>query len=161
METETFTPGFAAALLENMVVSLGIVIIVPIIMLARSGAHRGMTIAYAVGTGLIAAILLLLYYTIRFLVRVPKQIAISESGLLFGWRNGAETAVRWDDVRRAVFRARWGYRWKFFLDDSSPILWGDGFSAVTWEKMSDLVEAQLGARNVPMEKYDPYGKRVS
>ena len=44
---------------------------------------------------------------------------------------------------------------------SAPILWGDGFSAATWEQMSNLVVAQLRARNVPMEQYDVDGKRLT
>lgn len=161
MKTDTFTPTFASALLENVFVFVGMVIGVPVILLARSWAHPGMTIAYAVTAGLVGGILSLLYYTIRFVLRVPKNVFVSESELLLRWRNGTETRVRWDDVRRAVFRARWGYRWKFFMDDSAPILWGDGLSAVTWEQMSDLVVKQLSARDVPMEKYDVYGKRVA
>ena len=161
MQTDTFTPTFTSALLENIVVCAGIVIGAPVIILARSGSHHSTTIASAVTAGVVGGILSLLYYTVRFVFRVPGQVIVSESDLLLRWRNGKETRVRWDDVRRAVFRARWGYRWKFFLDDSAPILWGDGFSAATWEQMSDKVVAQLSARSVPMEQYDAYGKRVA
>ncbi|HKQ37757.1 MAG TPA: hypothetical protein VJ063_06735 [Verrucomicrobiae bacterium] len=161
MKTDTFTPRFASALLENVIVLIGITVGTPIAMLSRKASHPGMTVAYAVKAGLIGGVLSLLFYTVRFVLRVPRTIIISESDLLLRWRNGKETRVRWDDVRRAVFRERWGYRWKFFLDDSTPILWGDGFSAATWEQMSDLVVAQLSARSVPMEKYDLYGKRAA
>jgi hypothetical protein len=161
MQTDTFTPTFASALFENVIAFVGMFICVTVIMLARSWAHPGMTIAYAVISGLVGGIVFFLCYTVRFVLRVPKKVSISESELLLQWRNGTETHVRWDDVRRAVFRVRWGYRWKFFLDDSSSILWGDGLSAVAWERMSDLVVAQLSARSVPMEKYDLDAKRVA
>ena len=160
MKTDSFTPSFISALLENVIVLIGIVIGAPIVMLSRKATHPGMTMAYALKAGLIGGVIWFLYYTVRFVLRVPGEIIVSEDDLLLRWRNGTETRVRWDDVRRAVFRVRWGYRWKFFLDDARPILWGDGFSAATWERMSDLVEAQLTARSVPMEKYDLYGKRV-
>jgi hypothetical protein len=165
MQTDTFTPTLASALLENLVVFIGMVIGVPAtLMLTKSWSHPGnpgMTIAYSVTAGLVGGIVFFLYYTVRFVLRVPKEVSISESELLLQWQNGTETHLRWDDVRRAVFRVRWGYRWKFFLDDSASILWGDGLSAVTWERMSDLVVAQLSARSVPMEKYDLDGKRVA
>lgn len=160
METDDFTPTFAAALLENVIVLIGMIIGVPAVMLARSGSHPGMTVSYAVITGLIGGVLLFLYYTVRFVLRVPKKVVVSESALLLQWRNGTEARVGWDEVRRAVFRQRWGYRWKFFLGQSTPILWGDGFSAETWERMSALIVTQLSARGVPLEKYDLSGKRV-
>lgn len=160
MKTDTFTPTFASALLENVIVFIGVVIGVPAVMLARSWSHPGMPLAYAVIAGLVGGVVLLLYYTTRFILRVPRKVLVSESALSLQWRNGAETRVSWDDVRRAVFRQRWGYRWKFFLDESAPILWGDGFSAETWEQMSGLLEAQLNGRGVPIEKYDLSGQRV-
>jgi hypothetical protein len=160
MKTDTFTPTFASALLENLIVLIGIVIGVPAVMLARSWSHPGMTVAYAVITGLVGGVVLFLYYTVRFVLRVPGKVLVSDTALLLQWRNGTETRVGWDDVRRAVFRQRWGYRWKFFLDESAPILWGDGFSEETWEQMSGLVVAQLNARGVSMEMYDLSGKRV-
>lgn len=160
MKTDTFIPSLKWVLLENVLVFVGIAVGTPIAMLSRIWSHPGMTIRFAVVWGFVAAILSVLYYTARFLFRVPVKIVVSESEVIFSWRSKTETRVRWDDVRRAVFRKRWGYRWKFFLDDSTRILWGDGFSAATWEKMSDLVVAQLSARKVPMESYDTYGQRV-
>lgn len=161
MKTETFTPTFAAALLENVLVFIGMIVGVPVAMLSRGGSHPGMTVAYGVKWGLVGGIIAFLYYTMSFILRVPRTVVVSDDRLLLRWRNGTETPVRWEDVRRAVFRARWGYRWKFFLDGSAPILWGDGLSAATWEQISDLVVAHLSARNVPMEKYDAYGKRIA
>jgi hypothetical protein len=160
METDSFTPTFASALLENVIVFIGIVIAVPAVMLARSWSHPGMTAAYAVIAGLAGGILLFLYYTARFVLRVPGKVLVSETALLLQWRNGTETSVRWEAIKRSVFRQRWGYRWKFFLGDSAPILWGDGFSDATWERMSGLIETQLNSRGVPIEKYDLSGKRV-
>jgi hypothetical protein len=160
MNTNTFTPSFTSALLENIIVFLGIVIGTPVVLLSRSASHRSMTIGHAITAGLIGGVLLLLFYTARFVWRVPKTVVVSESDLLLRWRNGSETRMGWDGVRRAVFRVRWGYRWKFYRDDSAPVLWGDGFSAATWEQMSSLIEAQLTTRGVPMEKYDLSGRRV-
>ena len=161
METNSFTPTFGSALRENILVLIGLIVGVPVLMLARSAAHPGMTITWAVMSGLIGGTVLFLIYTIRFFLRVPKEVVISEDELLLRWRKGPVTSVPWVNVRRAVFRARWGYRWKFYLDGSAPTLWGDGFSATTWERMSDLIEAQFSARNIPIEKYDAYGKRVA
>lgn len=160
METYTFTPTFASALRENVIVFVGMAVLGPLILLGRSWAHRGMTIVYMVTSGLVGGILGFLYYTVRFFLRVPRKVIVSESELLLHWRNGTETRVPWDEIQRAVFRVRWGYRWKFFLGDSAPILFGDGFSAVTWERITDSVVAQLRARNVPIEAYDLSGKRV-
>lgn len=160
MKAETFTPSFGNALRENLVVSIGMVAVVPVVMIARGASHPGLTLLYALMTGLIGAVVLFLYYTVRFLLRVPKQVILSETGLVLVWRNGTETRVPWDDVHQAVFRVRWGYRWKLYLANSAPILWGDGFSTATWEEMSDLVVTQLAARNIPMERYDLSGSRV-
>src|SRR5437016_4535525 len=98
MKTDSFTPTFASALLENVMVFIGILIGVPVVMLARSASHRGMTVGYAVIVGLVGGILLFLFYTIRFVLRVPRNILISESEVLLRWRNGTETSVRWEDV---------------------------------------------------------------
>jgi hypothetical protein len=161
METKSFTPRFRTALFENVLVLVGMIIGVPLALLARSGSHRGMTITFAITWGLIGGAVAFLFYTVRFFMRAPKEIVVSQDELLLRWRNGSETRVLWSAVRRAVFRARWGYHWKFFLDGSASILLDDGLSATIWERISDLVEAQLNARKVPIERYDAYGKRVA
>lgn len=160
VKTRSFTPRFASALLENVVVCIGMVVLTPMLLLARSASHPAMTARSAIIAGLIGGVVALLFYTGLFFRRAPKEAVLDENELLLRWRNGSETRVPWDKVRRAVFRARWGYRWNFFLDASAPILWGDGFSVTAWEQMSDFVEAQLNARSVPIEKFDAYGKRI-
>jgi hypothetical protein len=160
MKTDSFTPSFTSALLENVIVFIGLVIGVPVVMLARGSSHPGMTLTYAVIAGLVGGVVLFTYYTVRFVLRVPRNVLVSESALVLHWRNGSDTQIGWDHVQRAVFRQRWGYRWKFFLGESAPILWGDGFSAETWDRMSALILAQLSARSVAIETYDLSGRRV-
>jgi hypothetical protein len=115
MASETFRPTFSCALRENLVVSLVMAAAVPLLLLARRGSHPGMTYSYVVGVGLISAVLSVLFYTGRFLIRFPELISISEDGLVFTWRNGFHTDVRWQDVRKGALLERWGWEMAFLV----------------------------------------------
>ena len=160
MESEIFRPTFAAALRENLVVCVGILVIVPVLMMARVAAHPGMSIMYAVGCGVVGALFVFLFYTVRFVLCAPKKVSISEKALLLQWRNGTETEVPWSDLTKVVVRNRWDPRSIFYLPQSTAILWEDGFSAGDCIRMWDLIEQRLLGRGVLIEKYDVQSKRI-
>jgi hypothetical protein len=161
MESETFKATFASALREDLLVCIGIAVLVPVTLLARSWAHPGMTLPYALGAGLLGGVIFLLFYIGRFLLRAPKSLSLSPSSLVLTWRNGSETKVLWDEIEKAEMRSRWGARWRLRLPQSTVVVSGDGLSQARWNRISEIIIEQVIDRGIPCSVYDAYNRCVS
>lgn len=77
MDSISFTPSLAQDLRENAVVGLGLLIFVPVIVYFM---RAGISLQYAVVSGIAGAFLMFIFYTGRFLFFAPKRVECSDTG---------------------------------------------------------------------------------
>ncbi len=147
MESTSFTPSLAQDLRENAVVSLGLLVLVPVIVYFM---RRGISLQYAVFSGVAGALLMFTFYTCRFLFFAPKRVECTDSGLKLEFRNGKSAQIAWAEVSWASFARVYGLRWKFRTPSSTLRLGGDGFSGMEWFRISRLILEQLAERKIEL-----------
>jgi hypothetical protein len=147
MESTSFTPSLAQDLRENARVCLMILVVVPVIVYFM---RRGISLQYAVISGIGGAVLMFIVYTCRFLFFAPKRVECSDSWLKLEFRNGKSAEIAWAEVNGASFASIYGLRWKFRTLSSTLRLRGDGFTGMEWFRISRLILEKLAARQIEL-----------
>jgi hypothetical protein len=145
MESTSFTPSLAQDLRENARVCLVILVFAPAIVYFMRG---GISLQYAVISGIGGALLTFIFYTCRFLFFAPKRVECSDSGLKLEFRNGNGAQIAWAEVSGASFASVYGLRWKLRTPSSTLRLRGDGFSGMEWFRISRFISERLTARQI-------------
>jgi hypothetical protein len=145
MESTSVTPSLAQNLRENAMVSLGMLVLVPVIVYF---SRDGISLNYAVICGISAGLVALLLYTCRFLIFAPKRVECTDRGLTLEFRSGRTAQIAWADVSGASFATVYGLRWKFRTASSILRLRGDGFSGIEWFRISRFISDRLSATQI-------------
>lgn len=145
-QSERFTPSLKQALLENALVGLGALVLLPLIIWARRAPPWSVAIAW----GVAGSFLIFLFYTCRFLWRAPRAIRFSDAALIIERRNGRESEIWWGNILRAKRTTYGGWKWRLWTADSVFNVRDDGFSLEQWNQISDRISRELTARAIPV-----------
>ena len=161
MKAQSFHPSLASELREDAVVMAMMILAVPVLLYLRSWSHPSFTWRFALITGLVGGVLTFAFYVLRFLIRAPRDLLLSDIGIVLTLRNGTKREIRWDDIREAVLKTRWGARWQLQVGDTTMVVSGDGFSNKVWHEINEIVIDNIVDRGKPVAVYDAQDKCVS
>ena len=137
MKFAKISPTLRGALTQNIITFTLITVFMTFVLVFVRGEHWQTATAWGMGTGAVSFV----WYIIRFYRSSPRNIYITEDGILMYYKDKRKEKIRWHEILRATYSDRGGGNWSLLLPSKNIHLWDDGFSSADWDLLYTTLES--------------------